>query len=256
MLKWLEDCRRKRVLSRFPIADLVWDQSLSRLPILQGLTSVELVRLRELTTLFLHEKHFSSADGMRLTARMRAHVAVQACLPLLGLDWRLYRGWSEVILYPAEFLPRHEYTDEAGVVHVTRDVMVGEAWAGGPVVLSWSDAESSGQGTGINVVLHEFAHKLDMLNGDTNGLPPLHADMRVKDWAEAFEPAYEDFCSRIDAGNDTLIDPYAGESPGEFFAVSTEVFFETPEVLVAEYPVVYAQLCRFYRQDPVRRRSR
>ena len=255
MWKWLEDRRRKRVLQRFPIPDQVWDQSISLLPILQRLTAAESIRLRELATLFLHEKHFSSADGMTLTSRMRVHVAVQACLLLLGLDWRYYRGWSEVILYPAEFLPRREYTDEAGVVHVTRDVMVGEAWAGGPVVLSWPDAEASGQGKGVNVVLHEFAHKLDMVNGRTDGLPPLHADMRIKDWAEAFKPAYEDFCVRIDAGEDTPIDPYAGESPGEFFAVLTEVFFETPEVLVAEYPVVYAQLSRFYRQDPMRRRS-
>ena len=102
----------------------------------------------------------------------------------------------------------------------------------------------------MNVVIHEFAHKLDMLNGPPDGLPPLHEGMRRQDWAGAFEPAYEDFCARVDDGEETAIDPYAAEHPAEFFAVTSEVFFETPDILQAEYPAVYAQLRLFYRQDP------
>jgi len=92
-----------------------------------------------------------------------------------------------------------------------------------------------------------------MLNGEANGFPPLHAGMNRQAWAQAFAAAYDDFCARVDAGEDTLIDPYAGESPGEFFAVLSEAFFETPQVVRDEYPEVYAQLAQFYRQDPAQR---
>ncbi len=116
------------------------------------------------------------------------------------------------------------------------------------MLLSWFD--QSEEADGMNVVIHEFAHKLDMLNGPPDGLPPLHEGMRRQDWIDAFEPAYEDFCARVDDGEVTAIDPYAAEHPAEFFAVTSEVFFETPELLRAEYPAVYTQMRLFYRQDP------
>jgi MtfA peptidase len=256
MLGWLRNRRRQRVLARHTIADADWQEAVSQLPLLHGLNAEEMGRLRTRTTLFLHEKHFSAAGGMDISQAMRLHVAIQAALPILNLGWDFYRGWVEVILYPEEFLPVREYMDETGVVHVWRDVLMGEAWSGGPVILSWADAEASGSGSGINVVLHEFAHKLDMLNGDTDGLPPLHEDMRVKAWAQAFKPAYDRFCARVQSGDETAIDPYAAESPGEFFAVLSEVFFETPSVLHGEYPEVYGQMRLFYRQDPLARYAR
>ena len=104
-------------------------------------------------------------------------IALQACLLTLQLDEASYRGWSEIILYPDEFLRDLEEIDEAGVVHRSRDILAGESWHGGPLVLSIADVETSGQADGVNVVLHEFAHKLDMLNGDANGFPPLHRGM-------------------------------------------------------------------------------
>ena len=103
------------------------------------------------------------------------------------------------------------------------------------------------------MVLHEFAHKLDMLNGDANGYPPLHRGMDAAAWAHDFGSAYDDFCRRVDAGEDTLIDPYASYDPAEFFAVSTEIFFETPHLLDSQYPAVYRQLRQFYRQHPLAR---
>jgi hypothetical protein len=106
---------------------------------------------------------------------------------------------------------------------------------------------------GVNVVIHEFAHKLDMLNGDANGFPPLHAGMDRKTWAAVFSAAYADFCRRVDADEDVAIDPYAAESPGEFFAVVSEAFFDLPQAVLDAYPQVYAQLRNFYRQDPAAR---
>ena len=129
--------------------------------------------------------------------------------------------------------------------------MSGEAWEGGPVVLSLQDVAWSGLCDGYNVVIHEFAHKLDMANGTANGLPRLHSGMRTEEWGGAFVPAYEDFCRRVDAGEETAIDPYAAENPAEFFAVLTEYFFELPEVLHAAYPAVFNQMRQFFRQDPL-----
>jgi Mlc titration factor MtfA (ptsG expression regulator) len=107
----------------------------------------------------------------------------------------------------------------------------------------------------VNVVIHEFAHKLDMLNGAMNGFPPLHREMSAEQWAQAFSAAYADFCAKAERNMEMVLDPYGAESPAEFFAVTSEAFFETPHVLRQEYPEVYRQLAAFYRQDTVSRRS-
>jgi Mlc titration factor MtfA (ptsG expression regulator) len=121
------------------------------------------------------------------------------------------------------------------------------------VILSWADVENAGDADGVNVVIHEFAHKLDMLNGDANGFPPLHSGMSREAWGRAFTEAFKDLCRRVEAGEDTDIDPYAAEAPGEFFAVVSEAFFEMPDIVRETYPAVYAQLAEFYRQDPASR---
>ena len=126
---------------------------------------------------------------------------------------------------------------------------------GGPVVLSWPDVASGADwaDTGMNLVIHEFAHKIDMRNGEANGCPPLPASMSPVVWREALTAAYDDFCARVDGGEDTEIDPYAAESPAEFFAVLSEVFFVEPTLLQYEYLAVYQQFARFYRQEPAAR---
>lgn len=247
--------RRRQVLKRHPLPDRLWQAAVENMPLLAGMSEADLARLREWVTLFLHEKVITGAGGLMLTDAMRLHIAIQACLLILNLDLDYYRDWVEVIVYPDEFVPEYEYTDEDGLVHHVREPMSGEAWLTGPVILSWHDAAGAHDVPGYNVVIHEFAHKLDMLNGEPNGFPPLHRDMSRAAWSEAFGAAYQDFCRRVAAGEDTPIDPYAAETPGEFFAVLSEVFFETPEVLLQTYPAVYGQLARFYRQDPAARRA-
>jgi MtfA peptidase len=222
----------------------------TELEVLRGLDARALQRLRDCAVLFLHAKQISGAAGLSIDDEVRYHIAAQACLLVLELDIDHYAGWTEVIVYPDEFVPRREHVDEAGVVHVSRHPLAGEAWPHGPVILSWADARSSVVNDGANVVIHEFAHKLDMRNGEANGLPPLHAGMKLAQWARVFSAAYEDFCRRVDADEDTAIDPYASESPAEFFAVLSEVFFETPGVLKQCYSAVYEQMRLFYKQDP------
>jgi Mlc titration factor MtfA (ptsG expression regulator) len=205
--------------------------------------------------LFLHEKSIHGAGGMAVDDAARLAIAVQACILILNLGLESYRGWVEIIVYPDEFVAEYEYIDEAGVSHSVHEPIAGESWVQGPVILSWADAEEAGRGTSYNVVIHEFAHKLDMLNGDANGFPPLHADMAREAWAETFSAAYAHFCDRVDRGFDVELDDYAAESPAEFFAVMSEAFFESPHVVRRSYPQVYAQLARFYRQDPAARRA-
>src|SRR5690349_2728588 len=239
--------RRERILARVEFDEREWRRALRRFPFTRDLDASAQARLRELTMLFLYQKRFSAAHGLQLTSAMRLHVAVQACTLILNLGIEYYRGWTEIIIYPAEFVPRHQYVDESGVVHQGDESFAGEAWLHGPVILSWADIAGSEYPDGVNVVIHEFAHKLDMLNGDANGFPPLHRGMSREAWSQAFSAAYEDFCRRVDRDEDTAIDPYASESPGEFFAVLSEVFFEVPDVLQEAYPDVYEQLALFYR---------
>jgi len=240
--------RRRRLLRRLQLPEILWNSAFSRLPLLHRLEPEEQQRLRDLALLFLHEKVLEIPQQLELDDTMQLMLALQACLPILnlGLDW--YEGWVSVIIYPDQFISNQPYTDAAGVVHRQRRVLSGEAWLRGPVVLAWEDVEGSGECDGDNVVLHEFAHKLDMLNGDANGHPPLHKGMKIEDWSRAFGAAYEDF--RRHAQWQDAINPYAAESPAEFFAVLSEVFFEIPEVLIDLYPAVYAQMRAFYKQDP------
>lgn len=252
-MNWFSRWRRARILERHAISPEDFDAATAALPILQGLDAAERARLREAASLFIHDKTFSAAGGADVDAATRHQIALQACLLTLNLSEDSYRGWNEIILYPEEFLRQREETDEAGVVHHSRDILAGESWHGGPLVLSIADVAASGQADGFNVVLHEFAHKLDMLNGDANGFPPLHRGMDAADWARDFTTAYEDLCARVDAGEYTVIDPYATTDPAEFFAVLTEIFFETPRVLDREYPRVYEQMRHFYRQHPLAR---
>lgn len=250
---WFSRWRRARILERARLDPALWRRAVARYPFTRVLSEPELARLHELTVLFLHDKPIHGAAGMTVRDEVRVAIAVQACILILGLDLDYYRGWVEIIVYPDEFVAEHEFVDEAGVAHRVMEPMSGESWERGPVVLSWADARDAGQGAVYNVVIHEFAHKLDMLNGDADGFPPLHADMSRTRWARAFSAAYEDFSDRVDRGFETEIDAYAAESPAEFFAVMSEVFFEAPMLARESYPDVYSQLAEFYRQDPAAR---
>lgn len=253
MAGWFGRWRRARAVERQAIGDAQWMRVVSRFSFLRLLPAADQRRLRELTALFLDRKPVSGAGGLELTRDMQLVIAAQACLLILNLDLDLYDDWVEVIVYPDEFVTDHEYTDEDGVVHRVRAPLSGEAWEHGPVVLSWRDAEEADGGDGYNVVLHEFAHKIDMHNGAADGFPPLHADMDRTAWTQVFSAAYEDLQQRLERREETLIDEYAAEDPAEFFAVLSELFFERPDALSAMYPAVYAQLALFYRQDPLKR---
>lgn len=229
-------------------------QAVMQEPLFDSLDDAERTRLRELAAQLLADKAFNGAGGAEVDNGMATVIAAFAVLPVLNLGYGWYDGWREIVVYPGEYLYEGEQMDEDGIVHQVRHVRSGEAMEGGPMVLSWDDVEHSGLGEGFNVIIHEFAHKLDMRNGSANGRPPLHSGMNAVDWARDFQAAYDDLCRRVNDGEETKIDPYASESPAEFFAVLSEYFFDTPDLLQQEYPAVYGQLAQFYRQDPLARR--
>lgn len=246
---WLRDWRRKRLLRREHIDEALWTRVTGKLTFLRGLPEADLARLRDLALIFAHEKEMHGAGGFELNDDIRLSIALQACLPVLNLGLDVYEGWVGIIVYPGEFRVKKEEVDEHGVVHEFDDALSGEAWPGGPVILSWADIEESG--SGYNVVIHEFAHKIHMLRGgDEVDFPIAFPGMDRKAWNETLASSYAAFCAQVDAGEDTLIDPYASEHPAEFFAVMSEVFFTDSAVMQRDWPDLYAQLAMFYRQDP------
>ena len=251
--KW----RRKRAASRMQVAPETWTQVEQTLPFLAFLPADDIPRLRQMALEFLADKQVHGADGLVTSDAMLLSIALQACLPVLNIGLDAYADWVGIIVYPGDFVIPRSVADEDGVVHEYEDEVLGEAWEGGPVLLSWFEGDdvAAGAAEGINVVIHEFAHKLDMGNGEVDGYPRLPAEMSAAAWASAFRPAYEDFCGRVDRGDETRLDPYGAEHPAEFFAVMSEAFFETPGLLKGEYPAVYEQLSLYYRQDPAPREA-
>ena len=246
----IRNWRLRRLVARHPIAESLWRDALQRCTAARRLGASDQATLRVLATQFLERKSLEPTKGLHLDDAGRVLLAAHACVPILklGLDW--YDGWHSVIVYPDAFIPRRTKTDEAGVVHQTNSMMAGEAWGRGPVILSWADVLNTGKKPGHNVVIHEMAHKLDMLNGDANGFPPLHRRMDRRVWSRVFSSAWDSLKNEQRNGADLPIDLYALESPAEFFAVASEQFFEDPTTLRQHLPEVYRQLEQFYRQHP------
>lgn len=245
--------RRQRTADRRTVLPEQWDAVERSLPFLDYLPEEERPRLRRMALEFLADKEVHGAEGVIISDTLLLSIALQACLPVLNIGLDAYADWVGIIVYPGDFVIPRSIADEDGVVHEYDDAVLGEAWEGGPVLLSWSEGENPFDG--INVVIHEFAHKLDMGNGEVDGYPRLPPHIEAGDWARAFQPAYDDFCARVDRGEDTALDPYGAEHPGEFFAVMSEAFFETPGLLNSHYPSVYKQLSLYFGQDPAAREA-
>lgn len=243
--------RHFHLLRREQISNSTWADLIAGVPLIARYASADRVKLRDLTWRFLLKKDIQGVGGLEMTDPMRLLIAAVSCVPILHLDLDWYARWVSLLVYPAGFLGRHEFMDEAGIMHDVAQPLSGESWLHGPVILSWENVANDAIGaSGRNVVIHELAHKLDGLNGVVNGMPPLHRGMDWAVWTGAFTHAFEDLQGRLSAGRSLPIDGYGAEAPGEFFAVASETFFVKPTALYDAYPEVYWQLCRFYRQDP------
>ena len=244
--------RRDRVLRKRSIPDPLWRLTLMRYGFLADLDAAAGTKLRELATLFLAEKEFFGAGGLVVSDEMAVAIAAQACLPVLRLGLHWYDGFKGIVVHADAVVAQREFVDDLGVVHEYEEELSGEAMEGGPLMLSWRDVEDSGESAdwGYNVVIHEFAHILDMCDGVANGIPPLPDRRARQRWADVIEAEYLNFCESVDGGADTVLDPYGAQSPDEFFAVATEAFFTVPLEARAAHPQLYELLADFYRQDP------
>jgi hypothetical protein len=158
-----------------------------------------------------------------------------------------------VLLYPGPFVVDRSRTDAMGLQHEQRQVLQGESWQQGQVILSWPDVldGAADPADGRNVVIHEFAHQRDQENGRANGAPVLPNAMRRKRWARVMNREYATLRQRVNAGEDTLLDPYGATAPAEFFAVASEVFFEQPALMAQQHPALYRELSGYYRINPL-----
>src|SRR5690349_21766284 len=192
MLKALRRWRERRVLRAAALPAALWSEACGALPFLAMYEANELARLRDLVVLFLDAKSIVGAQGHEVTPLQRTIIAIQACVLVLNLDLALYDGFETVVVYPGEFVPGWEYEDEYGVVHRQDDALAGEAMPRGPVVLSWPDVAASAHwdAAQMNLVIHEFAHKIDMRDGDANGCPPLPDDASRDAWQRVMRRAY------------------------------------------------------------------
>ncbi len=257
------------------IPDELWETTAGSLPFVVRLDAGERIRLRTLAAQLLADKQMAGAAELELTAAMQVSIALQACIPVLnlGLDW--YRGWKSIIVYPREFLVPRQITDEDGVMHEYTEPISGEAWDGGPLVLSWEDVQQSATATGAAyaVVIHEFVHKIDLLNGAADGVPAfsaLHPTVSPDHWRRVLYQSFDRFAAEIelieaelpddvDPESDEVdrhyahlpLDPYAAQDEAEFFAVSSETFFVAPARMQHAFPDWYALLAQFFLQDPL-----
>ena len=243
------------------IRDADWTTTMKGYAIIGRLGTDDATRLRALAELFLKKKQIRFHSAVAADGEVTVAIAAMACLPVLSLDLSWYSAWASVLIVPEDYETDVTDVDEAGVVHEGTDFAAGEYASFGLTVISLIDITQSGRGTGYNVVIHEAAHVIDARTGALDGAPPLHADMDPRRWTDAFTAAYTDLQRRATSPGrrtrrKTALDLYAAEAPEEFFAITSEMFFERPLRLRAEYPAVYDELSLFYRQDPAESRRR
>lgn len=255
MFEWWHERKRAEILETpFPEA---WQALLVRnVAHYARLSAEQQARLRDLLQVFISEKSWEGCGGLQLTDEMRVTIAAQACLLVLELPHRMYHNVESILVYPSTVL-RPE--SKQGVFMRSRDIvargpvaLLGEAHLGGPVILAWDRVLRDGRRPqdGHNLVYHEFAHQLDMLDGSADGTPPISDRAQLADWAKACESAFLELKSDVTRGKTSTLDSYGATNEAEFFAVATEHFFDRPSELKRELPALYEVLVGFYRQDP------
>lgn len=257
MLNWLRDKRREKIVSvPFP---RVWARILrNNISYYPYLSKLEKKRLRQLIQIFIAEKEWEGCNGLELTDEIRVTIAAQACLMILALPSDVYRRVESIYVYPSTVLSPERKT---GFFEVSMSPeaeptpVIGEVHYRGPVILCWDAVQKDTRypDRGFNVVYHEFAHKLDMLDGKADGTPPLHTREQYQQWIEVCSRVFLDLSDKVKRGKPTFLDSYGATNEAEFFAVATESFFCKPKKLKNRRPALYRVLKEFYRQDPAKK---
>ncbi|MYM64466.1 zinc-dependent peptidase [Pseudomaricurvus sp. HS19] len=240
--------RRRQLLRSTPLAPGWLALLQSDFPLYRRLPADLQQKLQGHMQVFMAEKVFVGCDGFVVTDEVRLLIAAQACLLILNNGNDYYPTFESILVYPSSYAaPVQRQEGYLRSDHV--DTRAGESWHRGPVVLAWDQVWRGAlhERDGHNVVMHEFAHKLDEENGTGPGLPLLRSSGQYKDWARIFSAEYEQLCRH----GDLVIDSYGAENAAEFFAVVTEVFFEKPQQLQQRHGDLYEQLRLYYQLDPV-----
>lgn len=208
-------------------------------------------RLEGLVCVFLNTKNFFGSQGLEITDAMRLTVAGNASLLRLGSDEPTFPGSNTILLYPDTFASE-SVTYDGEIAHEGVSARSGESWKHGPVILSWADVMRgiNNPADGHNVVIHEYAHKLDEEDGTIDGLPILREHADYSEWARVMTKEFADLIKRVERNKNRVLDAYGATSPPEFFAVATEAFFEKGKDMRSRMPSLYQQLKRYYGVDP------
>jgi Mlc titration factor MtfA (ptsG expression regulator) len=254
LFSWLKQRRRHRLLAQpFPRN---WTAILEKnVKHYRFLLEPEKKKLRDSIKIFVAEKNWEGCGGLKMTDEIKVTIAAMASLLVLGMEHNYFDRVKSILVYPAAYLRPESRDRRTGIVDEAGEAVIGEAWYRGPVVLSWDDASTDSRlrHRGHNVVFHEFAHQLDMLDGVINGTPPLENAEASRRWQEVMTGEFERLARAADRGRATLLDSYGATDEAEFFAVATECFFEQPIELSKRHPELYELLCGYYKQDPAKR---
>ena len=244
---------RRRALRERPFPEH-WRKILrERVPYFRQLPSDLQLQLKKHIQVFIAEKEFIGCKGVVITDEIRVVIAANACLLILNRSTDCYPMLRQILIYPSAFIIDRIETDAAGVAHQRRQILSGESWSRGQVVLSWEDTVEGAEtpDDGRNVVIHEFAHQLDQEKGFATGAPFLSHGDRYARWSTVFSQHYDLLIQRVEQRIPSLIDAYAAQNPAEFFAVASELFFEKPAALKSEAPELYGELQHYYCVDPM-----
>ena len=242
---------RRQHITRQPFPAAWRDIVRRRVPLARELPAAHQLRLKQHIQVLLAEVPFIGCAGLELNDEIRVTIAAQAAFLLLGRGGS-FGNLREVLIYPGHFVVPRSDAGTGGVVHEGRDVLAGQSWQRGQVIVAWDAARDGAADPhdGANVVIHEFAHQLDQDTGAANGAPYVGRGAVQQIWARVMNQEFAALQARLSRAEPGLIDVYAGTSPAEFFAVTSELFFEKPRELAAERPALYEQLQRCYRLAP------
>jgi Mlc titration factor MtfA (ptsG expression regulator) len=252
---WWTRRRRRRLLTA-PFPEL-WRAVLrENVAAYARLTAAERREVDDYLLVFIPEKNWEGCQGLAITPEVQVTIAAEVALLTLGFEGEYFDNVQSILVYPEAYVAREQTPVAPWVMLEGRSPREGEAWHRGPVILSWPDvlADAQHDSDGHNLVLHEFAHQIDMLNGGhADGIPPMASVDQYQRWTKMLEREYQQLRHDCEAGHDALLGHYAAKNKAEFFAVATEVFFELPHELQHEHAEVYEMFREFYKQDPAAR---
>ncbi len=257
LFEWLFRPRRHATRRHLLAAPLpaAWLPILQRLPFYRRLDERGQQRIVDDLRVLIAEKNWEGCGGLVLTDEIKVTIAAQASLLLLNIEHDYYEDVQSILVYPSAYRTMPQ-TDASGVVQQGQ-ANLGEAWRGGPVILAWDAAKGGALDPldGHNLVLHEFAHKLDMLDGLADGTPSMPDRGEFTAWVRTMSAEYTKLREAAANGRATVLDQYGATNPAEFFAVATECFFERSRELRQQHPALYEVLHDYYQQDPAARQG-